>query len=60
MRIYMNELPVWVVGMKSNRTGKEITLEVTAKTNEDATRKCTELFGHKGDYVWSGTGPLYE
>jgi len=60
VRVYRNELPVWTVGMKNTRTGEKINLEVTGSTNEEATRKCTSLFGHNGDYQWTGTGPLYE
>ncbi len=60
MRVYWNDLPVWKVGMKNARTGEKILLEVTGGTNEEATRKCTALFGYKGDYVWTGTGPLCE
>ena len=56
-RIYRNGLPVWVIGLQSKLiAGNKIDLEVTAKTNEDATRKCVELLG---DYEWLGTRPLY-
>ena len=60
IRVYHNTLPVWTVNIKNNRTGEKISLEVTAATNEEATRKCTGLFGYNGDYQWTGTGPLYE
>lgn len=60
VRVYRNELPVWSVGMKNTRTGEKVNLEVTGATNEEATRKCIGLFGYKGDYQWTGTGPLYE
>jgi len=60
IRIYRNGLPVWTVGMKNSRTGEKISLEVSAATNEEATQKCTPLFGYNGDYKWTGTGPLYE
>lgn len=46
--------------MKSAMSGEKISLEVTGATNEEATRKCTSLFGYNGDYQWAGTGPLYE
>ncbi len=60
MRVYKNGQPVWKVDMRNARTGEEISLEVTGNTNEEATRKCTALFGYKGDYIWLGTGPLYD
>jgi len=60
VRVYRNDLPVWEVGMKNARTGKKVNLEVTGATNEEATHKCIHLFGYKGDYIWTGTGPLYE
>ena len=56
VRVYQIGIPVWRVGMKSLRTGEKINLEVTGATNEEATFKCTSLFG---DYAWTGTGPLY-
>lgn len=59
VRVYQNGIPVWRVGMKSLRTGEKINLEVTGATNEEATFKCTSLFGYQGDYAWTGTGPLY-
>lgn len=59
VRVYQNGIPVWSVGIKNTRTGEKMTLEVTGATNEDATRKCNLLFGYKGNYQWTGTGPLY-
>ena len=47
-RAYRNGLPVWVIGLQSELTGNKIELEVTAETNEEATRKCTNLLGYKG------------
>ena len=59
IRLYKNGVPVWRVSCRNTRTGEEVELEVTANTNEEATHKCCGLFGYRGDYTWTGTGPIY-
>lgn len=52
---------LYSIGMKDSRTGEKMCLRVWGKNVNDATAKITSaLFGYHGEYVWSGSGPLYE
>lgn len=52
---------LYTVGLKDRRTGENLDLRIWAETTDAATHKITNaLFGACGEYVWRGTGPLYE
>ena len=52
---------LYSIGMKDSRTGEEIHLHVWGKNVDAATNKITSaLFGYRGEYVWTGSGPLHE
>lgn len=52
---------LYSIGMKDSRTGEKIHLRVWGKNVDDATNKITSaLLGYRGEYVWTGSGPLYE
>lgn len=49
------------IGLKDRRTGEQIRLRVWGKDVNDATAKITSaLFGHRGEYIWTGSGPYHE
>ncbi len=52
--------PIWLVHLKDDKTGEIIKLKVSASTNEEATHKCSALYGYNEMYKWNGTEPLYE
>jgi hypothetical protein len=56
-RVYRNELPVWVIDLINTSTNKKLKLEVTGRTNNEATQKCVGLLD---DYHWLSTSPLYK
>lgn len=52
---------LYTVGMKDKRTGEKINLRIWAANTDEATGKVTgALFGMYGEYVWTGSGPVYE
>lgn len=52
---------LYSIGMKDKRTGEKINLRIWAKNTDEATHKvCGILLGAYCEYIWTGSGPLYE
>ena len=52
---------LFLVGIKDKKTGEEIHLKVWAEDVTKATYSlCDVLIGPDAEYIWTGSGPIYE
>jgi hypothetical protein len=52
---------LYEVCIKDKKTNQKINLRVWAKNTDEATWKVVEpLVGYNKEYIWTGSGPIYE